>query len=178
MDAERFAAEAMPLYNSVVRAVYAYCGDGTLAQDSAQEALVRAWERVDRGDALDSLQAWTMTVAFNWCRSELRRSERRSLSLDHSTAVRVAGHVVVHDPYPGAPSDRSRIVGRETLELLLDLPERQRQVLVLHYLIGMDVAGMAEVAGISRGAVKNALFNGRAAMRSRLVEVDRTGGEQ
>lgn len=176
MDGEQFAAEAMPLYDLVVRAVYAYCGDRALAQDSAQEALVRAWERVDRGDALSSLQAWTMTVAFNWCRSQLRRSERRSLSLDQPDLLHGRSDAVTHGPDVDGRTDRSRIVGAETLEVLLDLPERQRQVLVLHYLIGMDVSGMAEVAGISKGAVKNALFNGRAAMRSRLLEDDRSGG--
>lgn len=178
MDAEYFAAEAMPLYNSVVRAVFAYCGDRALAQDSAQEALVRAWECVEHGDVLDSVHAWTMTVAFNWCRSELRRSERNALSLENSTGTNAVAHAVADCTSVDDPSNRSRIMGSETLAVLLDLPERQRQVLVLHYLIGMDIAGMAEVAGISTGAVKNALFHGRAAMRSRLSVADEPGGER
>ncbi|MCB1256806.1 MAG: RNA polymerase sigma factor [Microthrixaceae bacterium] len=171
MDAENFAAQALSLYNSIVRAVYAYCGDETLAQDSAQEALARGWQRVDAGASIDSLQAWTMTVAFNWCRSELRRSESRLRDTAKSERLNNEGHAVEL----AVQSNRSTILSHETLEILLTLPERQRQVLALHYLVGMDIAAMAEVAGISQGAVKNALFNGRAAMRSRLLLEDHTG---
>ena len=40
------------------------------AEDSVQEALARAWERLDRGDGIDRLAAWVTTVALNLARSE------------------------------------------------------------------------------------------------------------
>ena len=41
-------------------------------------------------------------------------------------------------------------------------------MVVLHYLLGYDVAAIAAVAGISTGAVKNALFHARASLAEQL----------
>lgn len=89
MDAEEFACRALPLHERLARAVMATRGDRSLAEEAAQEALTRAWERVDGGEPLTSLEAWTMAVALNWSRSQLRRrgSECRA-------TARLAGRVL------------------------------------------------------------------------------------
>lgn len=51
------------------------------------------------------------------------------------------------------------------------LPERQRQAVVLHYLVDSPLVAVADAMGISEGAVKAHLFKARAALRGRL-EVD------
>ena len=67
-------------YAKVVATVALVCGSVATAEDSVQEALARAWERLDRGDAIDRLAAWVTTVALNLARSQMRRwrSERRA----------------------------------------------------------------------------------------------------
>ena len=55
-----------------------------------QEALLRAWERSEKGDEIDSLDGWVTTVALNLARSGLRRmrSERRARArLDTSASA-------------------------------------------------------------------------------------------
>jgi RNA polymerase sigma-70 factor (ECF subfamily) len=56
----------------------------------------------------------------------------------------------------------------DVLAALRSLPERQRQAVVLHYLTDCPVATVAEVMGVSEGAVKAHLFKARAALRSGL----------
>jgi RNA polymerase sigma-70 factor (ECF subfamily) len=140
----------------LVRLAFAVSGDMGLAEDCAQEVLVRAWERVNRGTSPDSLSAWTTTVALNWCRSQLRRRGAESRALERVPPARAGSD--------GAGTSLSPDVHRAVLAL----PLRQREVVVLHYLLDQDIATIARTAGISPGAVKNALFNARAALARQL----------
>jgi RNA polymerase sigma factor (sigma-70 family) len=158
VDAEGFAAEVGELYTRLCRVAYLLAGDRDLAEECAQEALARAWQRVERGATLDSLEAWTTTVALNWCRSQLRR--RRA----EARAVTRVGQRA--EPTMGV--DTAGGLSTEVRDAVLALPFRQREVVVLHYLLGYDVAAIAAVAHISAGAVKNALFHARASLAEQL----------
>lgn len=156
VEAERFARDATGLHARLVRVVAAVCGDVSLAEECAQEALVRAWERVDDGAGLRSLEAWTVRVALNWCRTQQRRRGAEDRAL-----VRL-GSLSEGTPDP-APMDDG------VMAAIAGLPPRQREVVVLHYLLDMGVDDIAVSVGTSSGAVKNALFHGRAALAERLA---------
>src|SRR5512132_3944892 len=67
-------------YPRLVAAVALTSGSRPAAEDAVQEALLRAWERSEKGEEIDSLEGWVTTVALNLARSGLRRirSERRA----------------------------------------------------------------------------------------------------
>ncbi len=69
-DVERFCHEAWP---RLVAALTNQFGDRWLAEDLAQEALVRACERWSSVRRLDSPIGWTFRVGVNLSRSSLRR---------------------------------------------------------------------------------------------------------
>lgn len=147
---------AADLLESAARVVFAVSGDRTLAEDCAQESLIRAWRRqVGSEEPLRSLEAWTIRVALNLCRSHHRRRTAEARAFRRVVAER-----------PGGPTDGS--LTEEVHAAVLALPRRQREVIVLHYLLDMDVATISDVTGITDGAVKNALFNGRSAIAERL----------
>jgi RNA polymerase sigma factor (sigma-70 family) len=129
------------------------------AEDLVQEALLRAWERARRGEAVISLHAWVTTVATNLARSQLRRqqAERRAmarlLGAWPQWLVGQAGAADLVDDHVD-----------EVRELLAGLPRRQREVLVLHYVADLDVASIAKLLGISVGTVKSSLSRGRQAI--------------
>ena len=81
MELEDFAADAVELHRRIVGVVFAVCGDRSLAEESAQEALAKAWSRVEDGHPPRSSEAWSIRVALNWSYSQLRRSgaERRAV---------------------------------------------------------------------------------------------------
>ncbi len=157
VDAEHFAAEAVELYGRLVRVVLAVGGERPLAEDCAQDALVKAWERVDRGESLRSLEAWTVTVALNGWRSHARRAQAERRAIERL-----------------GPDVEEVVVDRVSTEVhraVLSLPDRQREVVVLYYLLDLDVASIARIVGRSSGAVKNALFHARASLADRLTSV-------
>lgn len=160
MDAERFAAEARDLHRQLVRTAFLLCGDAGLAEESAQEGLARAWVRVERGEPIDSLGAWTTTATLNWCRTQLRRRGAEGRAILRLRAVQPSDRVDAIEP----TSDVHRAV--------LALPLRQREVVVRHYFLDQDVASIAAAAAITTGSVKNALFHARAALALALGEPD------
>jgi RNA polymerase sigma factor (sigma-70 family) len=152
-------------YAKVVATVALVCGSVATAEDSVQEALARAWERLDRGDGIDRLPAWVTTVALNLARSQMRRwrSERRArdrlgpLRDDLSDA-------------PAASGDAHAV-----REALAALPRRQREVTVLRYYLGLDVREIADHLGIAEGTVKAMLFRARQSLAVALDDRDADG---
>jgi RNA polymerase sigma-70 factor, ECF subfamily len=123
------------------------------AEDAVQEALLRSWERSEKGQEIDSLEAWVTTVAMNLSRSGLRRlrSERRVRS-------RLA-----------APRNLEPDAERLDVERALStLPRRQREAVVLRYYLQLDTREIAGALGINEGTVKSTLFRARAALTSAL----------
>jgi RNA polymerase sigma-70 factor, ECF subfamily len=152
-------------YTKVVATVALVCGSVATAEDAVQEALARAWERLDRGDHIDRLPAWVTTVALNLARSQMRRwrSERRArdrlgpLRDDLSNA-------------PAASGDAHAV-----REALAALPRRQREVTVLRYYLGLDVREIAEHLDIAEGTVKAMLFRARRSLATALGDEDGDG---
>ena len=141
----------------LVRHGYALTGDLAEAQDIAQEAFARAWQRWSMVRECDSPEAWVRRVATNLAASRWRR-------------IRVARAAAGHAADQHAPE-----VSTDTVALvsgLRTLPERQRTVLVLHYMCDLTVDQIAAELGCPPGSVKSWLSRGRTALAAavRIVE--------
>lgn len=134
-------------------------GSQAAAEDAVQEALARAWERSERGQTIDSLPAWVTRVAMNLSMSRLRR-----LRVERRHAPRVArGETTPAEA--GAVEDRVDVVAA-----LSALPRRQREVTVLRYYLGLDVAEIARTLELNPGTVKTSLFRAREKLAAALGE--------
>lgn len=162
---ERFAADAVELHQSLVRVTYAMSGDAELAQDCAQEALLRAWQHLEAGHELDSIEAWSVTVALNCCRSQLRRAGADRRKVERLGAERRTSSAT-NDGTTTSPT--TTIEDDDVRVAVLALPRRQREVVVLRYLLDLDVAAIAAAVGRSQGAVKNALHHARSTLARSL----------
>ena len=138
-------------------AVALIAGSRAAAEDAVQEALARAWERSERGERIESLPAWVTRVAMNLSKSRLRR-----MRVEAKHRADVAG--VAADG--GLRSDAAIDVGRA----LAALPHRQRQVTVLRYYLGLNVAEIARTLELNEGTVKTSLFRARRALAAVLGE--------
>jgi RNA polymerase sigma factor (sigma-70 family) len=142
-------------YPRVVAVVSLASASMASAEDAVCEALARAWERSARGERIDSLGAWVTTVAMN-----LARSRWRSLLAERRARSRL--QVRPDEPDHDAAIDLRRAIG--------GLPARQRQVLLLHYYVGHDVARVARLLGISVGTAKSSLHRARRKLSRELEE--------
>ena len=146
-------------YARLLAAVALVTGSRPAAEDAVQEALVRAWERTTKGEAIDSLGAWVATVALNVSRSGVRRkmAERR--------ARQRLG------PPPATMPARSHGDSIDIERAVAALPRRQREVVVLRYLLDLNTAETATTLRINEGTVKSELSRARAALAQSLGAV-------
>ncbi|MFC0534121.1 sigma-70 family RNA polymerase sigma factor [Phytohabitans kaempferiae] len=137
--------------------LYVVTGDVAEAQDAAQEAYVRAWQRWATVSQYDDPEAWVRLVATRVAVSRWRSLRSRARAyLRHGPA----------DPVPAPGTDTVEIV-----TALRRLPEEQRTALTLYYLLGLPVSEVARQTGAPVGTVKARLSRGRAALTG-LLTVD------
>jgi RNA polymerase sigma-70 factor, ECF subfamily len=142
-------------YPRLVGAVALVTGDVASAEDAVQEAIVRAWERSERGEEIIALDRWVAAVAMNLSRSRLRRLR----------VERLARPRLVDVPMTEGPTgDRLDVV-----LALAALPRRQREVTVLRYYLDLSTADIADQMRTSEGTVKSQLSKARAHLGESLA---------
>jgi RNA polymerase sigma-70 factor (sigma-E family) len=118
-----------------------YTGDRDLAEEFAQEALIRVCERWPEIWNADSPSAWAHRVAFNLAKSHYRR--RAILRRLHRLQT-------AEPPLPD-PDMAQRLALRAALARL---PDPQRQALVLRYYADLSVDAVAASMGCPPNTVK------------------------
>ena len=133
-------------------------GDRGLAEQVAQEAILRAFRSLDRFDTARPFRPWLKRVTINLAIDELRRERR-------------------HEAAPGWMSELRAVPPFEDAELLeavvaavRQLRPRQRTVVVLHYWLDCGVEEIASLLEIPVGTVVSRLSRARAALRAELEQ--------
>lgn len=147
-------------YAKTVGVVGVLTGSVVAAEDAVHEALARAWVRRHR---IEHLDAWVLTVALNAARSRWRKL-RREVPLDGDLTP--SGGDLTRTSWSAAASHDAA----ELRDAIRALPRRQREVVLMHYLLDMPVAEIASALGISEGGVKNALFRARQSLQHALTD--------
>lgn len=138
-DYVRFCAEEWP---RLVGALELFCGDLPVAEEFAQEALLRAGLRWGRVRTLQSPGGWTYHVGTNLARSRWRRR-------------RAEARACARFPASAATSAEPDVATSVAVRLALaELPTRQREVILLRFFLGVSVHDAAVVLGISDEAVR------------------------
>lgn len=133
------------------------CGDSALADDLAQETLVKAYLACDSFREECRFTSWIYRIACNTFVSN-RRS--RTLSEPLSEAACMAS---------GERADST--LDYEHLYKALDLlSAKERSAILLHYMQGYSVAEIAGITGSSEEAVKQQLSRGRQHLKGFLNE--------
>jgi RNA polymerase sigma-70 factor (ECF subfamily) len=143
-------------YARLVGLLTLVAGDRNEAEEVVQDAFARLLPQWSRVATYDDPEAWVRSVALRLLSNRFRkiRNGRNALTR-HGAAAPVEG--------PSAdPVDVTRA--------LLTLPLGHRQVVVLHYLIGLDVKAVAAELRIPEGTVKSRLSKARTLLHPLLSE--------
>lgn len=146
-------------YSHIVAMARAVSPDRSAAEDLAQESFAVAHRHWDRISHYEDPRAWVRRVMINRATSMRRRMGAES------RALRKAGH----DPTRGVADDISTDTG-EVWDHVRQLPRRQQQAVVLHYVGQLSTNEIANVMGCSTGAVKSHLHRARETLRGRLAD--------
>jgi RNA polymerase sigma factor (sigma-70 family) len=156
-DPPELVAFCVEIHPQLVGALTFTLGVQAVAEELAQEVLVRVWQHWEQLESYESPRSWAFRVAYNLANSGLRRraAERRARArLSATTEVEVDG---------GAWADRLAVRDAVTA-----LPERQRTAVVLRYFVGLSVEEAAAAMDCPDGTVKSLTSRAVAALRTSL----------
>lgn len=162
----RFAAQhhlrrqAKDLRPTLYRLAWSWCHDAQLADDLAQDTLVRGLERIEQLREPEQLKVWLCQILCNLHRDYLR-ARRECVPCEE------AGLIAEEDP--------EREVGRQQLvasvrEAMRSLTDDHRKVLTLVDLTECSYAEVAEILQIPVGTVMSRLYRARDRLKTLLEE--------
>jgi RNA polymerase sigma-70 factor (ECF subfamily) len=143
-------------YGRLLKQVILVTGDRGDAEDLLQDAYGRAAVRWRRLRDYQAPEAWVRRVALRLAIDRVRRARRRAAALLRLRPAR-------------SPADELSADSLDLYNALRGLPPGQRQVVVLHHLVGLPVEEVASQLNVPVGTVKSRLTRGRAALARRLA---------
>jgi RNA polymerase sigma-70 factor (ECF subfamily) len=178
--------ELVRLYQGkIYRLVFRMIGDPGEAEDLAQEVFVTVFKSIDsfRGDS--KLSTWMYRVATNHCKNRIkylgRRAHKQKKEFDEvgdrdaieSASMSTSATV----PRPDDLAD-ARQTERIIRQALSELPEDQRELIVLRDIENMTYEEIKDVTGLPEGTVKSRLHRARLALQKRVQELQGMSREE
>jgi RNA polymerase sigma-70 factor (ECF subfamily) len=162
-----------PYERGVFLAAASILGNDTDAEDTAQEAFLKAYRNLAGFRKESKFSTWLVQIAINEAKMKLRKDRRhRCESIDAGRETNEGDYIPTDfadwREIPSEALEQSEL--REALNHALNsLPEKYRTVLVLRDVQQMSIAETAKTLGISEENVKTRTSRARLQMRDRLA---------
>lgn len=153
MNKTEFADAVLAAEPTLYRVARTMLHDEPSCADAAQQAILRAWEKLPSLRQPQYFRTWLIRILINEC-TEILRQRRRFPSYDQETLEAI--------PVP-APDDHS-----DLYTALFRLEEKYRLPVVLFYWEGLKTREIASLLGIPEGTVKSRLKTARDQLRATL----------
>lgn len=136
------------------------------ANDISQEVFLKAYKNVGKYRGQSSMKTWLLTITrntvFSWSKNSFWR---RFIALgDQPTTV-------------NAPSAEKEALGNQYAnriwEIIMTLPEKNREVLVLDIQHGLSIAEMSDLLNVAQGTVKSRLARAREKVKEAIQKEER-----
>ena len=159
MTQERFIDLVRVEQESLRRFLLALCGgDASLADDIAQDALVRAYVASGSFLGLSKFSTWLFRIAYNCYVDHHRKPKLETVSSDTKQAL----------SFPATDETDSGFRHQRLYQALDSLPEKEKASIVLHYFEDRSIKEISSILDIPQGTVKYYLSTGRNYLKSIL----------
>lgn len=138
---------------TVYRVCYSFMGSVADAEDATQATFMKLVDHPRGFESEQHEKAWLIVCASNLCRDMLKSAGR--------TRVTAMPERELADPRQGDPLDA-------TLDAVLRLPEKYKDVVYLYYYEGYKTAEIAQMLGEKPSTVRNRLSDARELLRKAL----------
>lgn len=137
--------------------------DGDLADDVAQDTMLKLWTIRDRLDEYRSVESLAVVIARNRAIDLLRTAG----SCDH-VGLEEAGDLNT------IPSPEESMISREEasgiLKVMESLPSMQQTVIRMKHIEGLEISEIAAITGSSPGAIRVALSRARQSIKDIFMQ--------
>ncbi len=156
-------AQTHAFFEQHARMVYGLCRsllrDPDDADDATQATFISAYTSLLAGNHVHQPAAWLATIARNECTARAQARMREPLPLLDAD--------LGHEQGPEAEHERRAAV-EQLQQAIAELPERQREAVVLRDLYGLQYAEVGAALGMSVASVESLLFRARRSLRISL----------
>lgn len=125
--------------------------EGSSADDLVQDTIVKAWTNMDKFQTGTNLRAWLFTILRNTFYSSRRKTKREVSDSDGFHAAKLSTR----------PDHDGRLALRDFRAAFEQLPDEQREALILVGASGFSYEEVADMTGVAIGTVKSRANRGR-----------------
>ncbi len=164
-----FRNDVLPLKDKLFRLALRITLNREEAEDIVQDTLIKVWNSRDRWQQLDSIEAYSLTVARNLSLDRIKKMENQNGSLEDEKTERLDA--------TSNPSER--MIQKDKLDIVKrmidELPEKQRSCIQLRDIEGKAYKDIAQILGITEEQVKINIFRARQTIKQRFQQFDKYG---
>jgi len=142
---------------------FRYSYDRSTAEDLLQEIFIKVFSNLDKVKNPDTFAGWVFRIGLNTCYSHLRsrRTEmEKGIPLEHIEGT-------IHGSAVENPAEDAR---KPLDDGIAVLPDRLREIFLLHDVQGFKHEEIARMLGLSIGTSKSQLFKARLRLRAFLTD--------
>ncbi len=151
-------------WQSVYTAAYVVCRNQMDAEDAAQDAFVRYFMHNRQFQSKEHIKAWLLKTAINRARDMTRNFFRKN-------KVPLEEYAGSHENVGSIDQDLVRVEeGQQLTAAVMELPEKYRIVIHLHYYEGHTSAEIGGMLGLSEANVRKRMSRAREMLKEKLKE--------
>jgi len=164
MNRREFEQLAPPLRKRIVGMVTAMSAEAgsDLADDVAQDTLLKLWTIRDRLDEYRSVESLAMVIARHRAIDLLKGSNRDTIGLEDA------------DIRESSPSPEQTVIDSEErhslMSVIASLPSVQQAVIRMKHIEGLEVAEIARITGSTPGSIRVALSRARRNIKELFMQ--------
>jgi RNA polymerase sigma-70 factor, ECF subfamily len=159
MDSKQFNTQILAISDKLYRLAKSILRNADAAQDAVQELNMKLWEKKNKLDEVDNIQAFTMRTMRNLCLDTLRQTKNEDdlpVELEFS------------EPNPYQQTEQTDMANR--IKAMIDsLPELQRTIIRMRDVEGMEIQEIAFIISLTENAVSVNLSRARQKIRERIL---------
>ena len=164
-----FKNDVLPLKDKLYRLALRITLNREEAEDVVQDTLIKVWNSRERWLELESIEAYSLTIARNLSLDRMKKLDNNNGYLEEEKVER--------QDQSYTPSER--MIQKDKLDIVRkminELPEKQRTCLQLRDIEGKQYKEIADILNITEDQVKVNIFRARQTIKQRFQQFDRYG---
>ncbi len=161
--------------DEIANLCFRYLSDATAAEDATQDVFLKAYRALEHWEPRAKFKTWLYRIAINHCINIIRRKNLVPFTPLEGTTHHNPGNPVTAQHPSGQPSAEARAIEQERRQLIyrtiMELPENQRQVIILYYYQNLSYKEMAEILNVSVSSIESRLFRAKKNLAKKLEKL-------
>lgn len=166
---QKFQSIIEKYHKKILNYFYRWTGNKEDAEDLTQEFFLKVFNNLKNYKPLFKFTTWIYKIAYNLA-IDFKRKKRSHLSFDgESKEEKIISEIIENNEYEKITNASEQLEMQEKIKIaLLNLPENQREAIILKIFEEKNYKEISEIMDISKSAVESLLFRARENLKKYL----------